>query len=343
MIVAVCGYGTSGASAVFDLLRGYDDLQFVPFEFQLIHQADGLLDLKYHLTENRERVACNAAIKRFKKLMFSSVTGNRISKIVGKDYKRIVNAFLDKIVLSSWKGRSNYDPVDISDRSRNRYICFCQQSITYLLRKINSSWSFPNYRTRYFSIIDADTFDKAAREFIDELFHAAGFDLRNNLILDMLLSATNPSKGMEFFYDIKVILVTRDPRDTYIRSRENVFLNSFMPQNSVDDFCTFYRVNREMTIMNEQAMLVHYEDLIYKYQETKEQIKKFLGYTKDPENEFKFFNPNVSVKYTKMLDRYPQFSEDIKYIEEHLKDYLYSFEEYKPLNVTRKYEGKTYK
>ena len=31
MIIAVCGYGTSGASAVLDFLRGYDNLQIVPF------------------------------------------------------------------------------------------------------------------------------------------------------------------------------------------------------------------------------------------------------------------------------------------------------------------------
>ena len=208
-----------------------------------------------------------------------------------------------------------------------------------MLRQINKSWCFPGYRTRYFSIVDEDAFDKVTSELLKDLFSAAGYNLKNDLVLDMLLSATNPAQGMEYFEKAKAIIVVRDPRDTYIRSRVNVYLNSFMPQNSVEGFCAFYKAVMEKSILDERTMIVQYEDLIYKYADTKRKIIDFLGYGHDPANEFKYFNPNISVKYTNLASKYPQYSEAIHYIEQHLSEYLYDFGEYVPLNIESVYEG----
>ena len=58
MIVSTCGYGSTGASAVLDYLRGYDNVNLLDsLEFQLVHEADGVSDLKYHLTQSRERIS----------------------------------------------------------------------------------------------------------------------------------------------------------------------------------------------------------------------------------------------------------------------------------------------
>ncbi len=343
MIIAICGFGASGASAVIDFLKGYKDLQLVPFEFQLLHQADGISDLKYHLTESRERVTCNAAIKRFRRLMFKSGVGRNIQKIVGANYKQIVDDYLDAITLAEWKGRSSYDPVDISDRSTIPFVFFMQRAATYLLRKINPAWCVPGYRTRYFSILDEDYFDKVTIDFLNRLFAEAGYDIKDNLVLDMLLSATNPTKGMEFFSEIKAIVVVRDPRDIYIRSRIQVFLNAFMPQSSVEDYCTFFRAIREKAKFDDNTICIKYEDLIYKYKETTERIMAFLGYDRRPENEFMYFNPNVSVKYTNLSRKYPERTKEIQYIEKNLEEYLYPFSEFTPVEVpeqvAKEYKG----
>lgn len=339
MIVALCGYGNSGASAVMDYLRGYEGFEIVPFEFQILHQADGLLDLKYHLTRNRERVACNAAIKRFRILMFHSISGRRIHKIVGKEYQNIVESYLRRIVLSEWKGRSNYDPVDISDRSGNRVVCFLQQGINKAFRKLSHKWCFPPLRNRYFSIISEEQFDSATNTFLKELFQAAGIDLTKNLVLDMLLSATEPEHGMEFFDDIRAIVVSRDPRDSYIRTKENVYMQSYIPQNSVNDFCSFYKAIHYNGGDSPRVLSIQYEDLIYHYDETRKTIMNYLGLTSLPEHEFRYFNPNVSVKYTNLSERYPKYKNDINYILDHLAKYCYSFSEYVPIQVESKYDG----
>ncbi len=339
MLIAICGYGSSGASAVVDFLRGYKNLQVVPFEFQIIHQADGISDLKYHLTVSRERVACNAAILRFKKLMLNSFSGHRLRKIVGKDYEAIVQRFLSRITLAEWKGRSNYDPPDVSDRSPNRYICQIQRGITALLRKANKNWCFPGYRTRYFSIMEEEEFNAAVRDFLNELFCAAGYDLHQDLMLDMLLSVSNPGWGSEFFDDIRTIIVSRDPRDIYVRSRANVFIDAFLPQDSVEGFITYYGGLKKKRLMPPNAIEIQFEDLIYHYQQTSQTIMDFLGYRHRPENEFAYFDPDKSVKNTNIYPKETQHAEAIRKIEAALPEYLYEFQDYKPLRVTNSLEG----
>lgn len=339
MVIAVCGYGSSGASAVTDFLKGYENIQVVPFEFQILHQTDGLSDLKYHLVVSRERVSCNAAIYRFKRLMFNSIEGTRLRKLVGSEYDNIVNRFLSKIILIEWNGRSNYDPTDVSDRSKYRFIQYIQRGLSYVFRKINVNWHYPSYRTRYFSILEETEFDKAAKSFLKELFRAFGGDFKDNLVLDMALSAINPIQGAELIEDIKIISVSRDPRDTYICCCDEDYINRFMPREPVNSFVVFYRTIMNRTVWDSRCLNIRYEDMIYNYKETTDDIIKYLGLEKRPDNEFVYFNPNISVKYTNFFRTHPEYIKDIKYIEEELSEFLYDFCEYKPMNINIKYNG----
>ena len=39
------------------------------------------------------------------------------------------------------------------------------------------------------------------------------------------------------------------------------------------------------------------------------------------------FNPDISIKNTRLWEKIPGVSEDMKYIEEHLAEYLYPYKE----------------
>ena len=74
MVIDVTGFGWSGAGAVHDLLREYDDVQFAAYdfdwEFTLLWSVDGIYDLEHKLCEKHCRfVDSNAAIKRFMRLV----------------------------------------------------------------------------------------------------------------------------------------------------------------------------------------------------------------------------------------------------------------------------------
>ena len=72
-------------------------------------------------------------------------------------------------------------------------------------------------------------------------------------------------------------------------------------------------------------MGVRYEDLIYDYYPTTRRIMEYIGKTDRPEDEFKFFHPDLSVKYTRADLTYPGHEGEIKYIKEQLPEYLYQF------------------
>ena len=74
------------------------------------------------------------------------------------------------------------------------------------------------------------------------------------------------------------------------------------------------------------VMKIKFEDLIYKYDDTLKQIKKFINYKdNDHINKKKRFDPNKSIANTQVFLSKNINKEEIKYIEKELKEYLYDF------------------
>lgn len=328
MILGTCGFGNTGASAVLDYFRGYTNIDiFDRFEFQLLHQADGINDLKYHLTQSCERIACNAAISRFIRLQKKGAFGNNIRKIIGNKYDEWVLEYISELLLCEWMGESStYDPIDISSFSRNRIIRFAERSINYLLRKVNMKWHCPKYRKKYFSMMTEMEFDQITKKHLKKLLSLLNFSEHNLIVVDMLFSSTNPEHGMEFFDDAKAIIVNRDPRDVYVSAKLHPEDSRFMPNDSVEKFIVYYRTMQRFLETSSNVMIVQYEDLIYKYFETTNAIKQFLQLKDIPENEFVYFDPTYSVRYTKRQNLYDKYPDDVKMIEKKLQEYLYDFE-----------------
>ncbi len=336
MIISTCGYGYTGASAVLDFLRGYDSVQILEsVEFQMLHQADGLSDLKYYLVESRERIACNAAIKRFKRLQKTGVLAARLRKHMGTRFDELTDEYIQNIIQVTWVGRSNYDPEDVSNQSKYRIVRFTHRAMNYACRRLKIKRQFPRYKTRYFSIMTEERFDALTKEYIEKLMSELKIDMTKDVALDMLFSATNPRKGTEFFDEAKTIIVDRDPRDIFIVSQRSDEQYTFMPWDTSENFVNYYRILRENTVMSDNVLVVRYEDLIYDYWNTTKRIMDYLGYTERPNHEFKYFNPDISVKYTNLKDN-ERYASQIAYIEQQLPDYLYDFKPYVAVSEQKK-------
>ena len=75
-------------------------------------------------------------------------------------------------------------------------------------------------------------------------------------------------------------------------------------------------------------MFVRFEDLIYKYEQTTEMIRKWLGLEKESHVYVRErFNPDVSIRNTRLWEKFPEAEEDVRYIEKKLAEYLYPYEE----------------
>ena len=326
MIISVTGYGYSGATAVVDFLHGYSSMKiYDEIEFQLIHQADGLLDLKYHLVDNPERIACNTAINRFLNLQKKGVFASRIKQKIGNQYDSLVNDYINSLVQVSWKGRSNYDPPDITRDSHIVFFRKCQSLINYLSKKLGLDFHFPPLKARFFSFLTEDEFDEKTRLFLSSFLELLNIRSEDDAVLEMLFSPTRPKLGTEFFNNVKNIIVCREPRDIFLYGKQTQLSHSFMPWDTVESFVVYYKSLYEHSYASESELIVQYEDLIYKYESTTQKIIDYLGYTSRPESEFQFFDPDISVKYTNLKRDNQRFKKEIEYIETNLSTYLYDF------------------
>ena len=289
MIVGVTGYGYSGASAYIDVLKEFESVQSLPFEFQLVQMPDGLLDLKNGLVDSKRRLYSNACVNRYLSCVKSRGNDN-LSKSLNGKLVELSKKYIQDLVELSWEGKSNYDPEDVrANLDKDRY-AFLNRVIAALLKKINHRLVWPPLKTRYFSFLEEDVFILKTQKYIEEIFKVAGVDLTKTIILDQVFSTSDPLSGSEFFNnDVISFIVDRDHR--------------------VDDKRIHY---------------FSFEDLIYHYNDTIKTIENLL-YKKNNERR-KYFKPELSINNTQMFKKISEHYEDIIKIENELEDYIYDFE-----------------
>ena len=102
MIIGVTGYGFSGSSAVYDLLKEYDDNIFIKTnrvcEFSIAYESDGLFDLEknvlyYPMKHIKGDIATYRFINfcRFYSKMYNRMTNNKFDK--NKEKEIIVGVY----------------------------------------------------------------------------------------------------------------------------------------------------------------------------------------------------------------------------------------------------------
>lgn len=330
MIISVTGYGATGASAYVDLLREFDEVQSFPasVEFQILQEPDGLVDLQYNIVESRRRLNSNAAIKRFKDNI-NNVRNSKLQRLTKGRFKKISNDYIDKIIMISWKGRSNFDPIDLRGFFDNRYFRIPNYLLGKVLALINKNMSWPLYQPRYFSYMDSESFCILTKEYIKELLEAGGMNIQRPIVLEQVFNTSNPTVGMNYFDKIYSIIVDRDPRDVFMLTN-HIYKNagSFMPNTGdVKKFVTYYRTIHTPKSKNPNIRYVWYEDLIFQYEKVCQFITEWLGIKHCLKGSY--FKPDCSINNTQIFQRFPEYREDIRYIEKELIDYLYPFNEMK--------------
>jgi hypothetical protein len=119
------------------------------------------------------------------------------------------------------------------------------------------------------------------------------------VILDQAVRYTNPVKILNYFQDIKLVLVDRDPRDIYIELVNKKALIG-ADESSLDlakKYCVWHRKLRESVNLNDPRVLIlRFEDLVLDYQNTILKISEFIGLDIKKREQFRYFNPANSLK-----------------------------------------------
>ena len=344
MVIGVCGFTSTGSSAVVDYLKEYDKFCVLDNkEFILPYYPDGLEDLDIHLNRYCSKYTGSVvAIERFRRHM----QNYWINRTGSMERRRLINQataeFLAKIVQVSWLG---YGSSDLqlgggiySGKSKTVFAYQIAKSIVIpCLEKISKRDHDSFLRHRMEFSMMPENFDQEAIVFIKKILAAYGADFTKPLVLNQPFAGNDPEKSFKYFEDPIAIVVDRDPRDNYLFAKK--FLRRQgrqIPTDSVEKFVLYYkhmRENQPYKRNNNRVLTLHFEDMVYRYDETIQIINEFCG-LKGEEKARTLFVPNMSINNTQVFKRYPEFKDDIRYIEENLTEYLYPFEEFGDIEIT---------
>jgi hypothetical protein len=173
--------------------------------------------------------------------------------------------------------------------------------------------------------MSSEEFTEKTSKYFDDYFKTLGLSDEKPIVLEQLFSFSSPQEGMEYFNSAKCILVTRDPRDVFAASKyknTDKSASRFMPINGdVKTFVKYYQCLYENISESENVIIVSFEDLIYKYDETKKKIAEFLNIS-DVSSFGSKFHPEISVKNTAFYKKVENIDDEIKYITDNLSQYL---------------------
>lgn len=338
MIIGACGFGATGSSIITDFMREFDDVQvYDDFEFTFAYRVDGLEDLEYHVMKQFSKsISGDAAVKRFLYAANYIDTPLIHKPCSSKEYKRIVNKFIDSIVQVRFKGMESIDVISGNVWKNILHLGMKKKILPSTIEKWQhkACYLWPN-REMYICV-KPDNFYEAAKEYIRDILRSMNADLNRTIVLDQPFSGNAPEQSMKFFDSPKAIIIDRDPRDLYLESKYRLIAECrFMPRDDIRKFCEYYKrihtgIPKQST---DNILLLRFEDLMYHYDREIERIIKFANLGKHVRKQL-YFNPKRSVNNTQISRKYPQEAENIAYIEKKLKGYLYPFELYKEVDTS---------
>ena len=270
-IIIIGGFGRSGTGAIHQLLRKHDNIYALPnYEFRLLTDPDGLINLKNLVTNNWNIFQSDFAIRRFIRLvnnlgnywsgpyLFSSH-----SKEMKTAYYNALSEFLYDLQVNKykglWAGRSNF---------LNKII----------MRFTNHNKNFINKHIYYCPNLTEKDFYSFSNKFIKNMHNDVLVENGKNIILLNEPNATQNILEVSKLTDSRhFIIIYRDPRDAFAS-----FITKDWSPHSIDDAANFLKLvyerwfsQREL-IKDEFIIEVKLEDLVNDFSNTIEKIEKFL-------------------------------------------------------------------
>lgn len=332
MIIGICGYGYTGSSAIVDLLKEYEELDVLvknfsyTFEFSLPYEADGLLDLEYHLTKAPvKHQQSDMAIHRFKQLV--QWQRNPMNRVTNGQFSKLTEDYINSLIQVAYPCRR------VDTRRNNRAQIYLEKGMGVLQRKLERVFkrNIPLVKedTRYVSVYP-ENFQQLTKAYVMDVLNAGKADTETIRLIDQPFPPNNPEDVFHFFEDPYAVVVDRDPRDIYVMVKHFAFRSGrFIPSDNVEDFVKYYRAVRQHRPDQDPSRVLRicFEDLIYEYDATVKKIEDFFDIHAHVRRG-EFLKPELSIRNTQMMDLFPEDKEAMAYIEKELPEYLFPFEKY---------------
>lgn len=324
----------SGSSAVTDLLMEFKgfDAPHGSFEYIFLHCPNGVFDLEDKLLVGNNAIRSDEALHSFRATMKELYNNplwwpGRYKQRLSRRFMNHVDDYIDALTLIT---SDNY-----WYQQENRGVTAIPRLSAHMACKLFSKGHLAIkkpllYQEMRLSIPTAAEFYGASRQFLTTIFHDLGVD-RCNLILDQLLLPFNAWR-MENYFDSNAtcIIVDRDPRDVFLLNKYvwGPVLGTPVPYpTEVHSFCEYYARMRESEKPTDNAhvLRIHFEDLVYNYEESVRRIASALGLSShDHIRRQTRFDPNASIENTQLF-RLDEFKDETLIIDSALPAYEYDF------------------
>lgn len=326
-VITCASYYGTGSSAVTDLISQYDSVySLTDYEIRFIHEIDCISDLEFHLVESPNRHNSGHALKRFERIsrfFAGSSLHSRYEPFFSGKYLELTKRYINDLIDFKIKGNRFADWYD------KGIVFYYFQSIIKKISKILHYQINGMPKTyQYYSHPSQEKFLSCTRKYTSELLKAANKTDAEIILVDQLLPSSNINRCLRYFSNnVFVLVVDRDPRDVFLLNKY-VWKDSQVPYDAME-FCKWFKYTHELdnqsSWSNTNVLKINFEDLIYKYQETKIRIEQFLGIDYLPkDNEFSIFNPKRSVVNTQLWNRFHD-EDNLRIIERELAKYLYNY------------------
>lgn len=326
--IACVGFHDTGASVIDDLFREFDNVAqgYSNAECRVLHDADGISDLEYHLVENPHRLKTELAIERF--LRYANENRREYEKTFGSEWMPLCYKYIESLSKFQYNGWITRCMMERTLVTKFRLL-----GRKVINRLTPQKWRHPtwyNYFPKemiFHSAPSEELFLKETLLFTEKLCNLISHnDTTEFVLIDQMTPCDFTNRYLRYVQDLKIIVVDRDPRDLFVDEKYN-YKEHFLP-TEVDKFCVHYRDIRKHCsyISDENVLYVNYEDMIYKYDEMVEKVLKFVGISKEHHvTPKKYFNPQISINGTKMWKRYPKSLKEVEIIKQTLPDMLHIY------------------
>lgn len=331
--INIAGLGSTGSSAVADLLKEYDNISSYigayTYEHVLMGHPDGVMETVLLLSNQFFGLQTDATIRRFMKKMNSILVSYGGKSFFSGKYRSVfeksVMDYVQNISVKEGKCPSTVQEIDYKEKILKKI--FKRIHKPEMIKRV-----YPEKYGWYTLKVDEEALYFYTKKFVSEYLNMTVRDATGDYyLLDGFVPFTYFNMmPLIIQEEFKNILVLRDPRDRYlgeaqIRDTGDV---AIVPMDPVL-YCQNYRCIMEK--LGEQDRdsycLVYFEDLIENYEETVKKLEEYLGIdsTHHNQNVGEIFNIRESCHNCRMYKQeamIKRYSKELSIIEKELKEYL---------------------
>lgn len=312
-IISIQGFGYSGSGALVDFLREYPNISVLGYvdkadegggltpksmqvsEIDFVRLSGGLFEIEKYLDSSN--------------IFFNDALLNRTAKLFGNSSLYLNNAKIRDLMYRFFAHVAYLRLENLGYSYYNTYtVGLNETQDIYFLKKMS--------RNEYQDL---------CRNFLSSVFNEFYQSGKDFLAADQLLSDMefNMERNLEYIPNLKMVIVTRDPRDTYCWAiKRNIeWMEHSSPQRFVEWYKHLY-ANVNSLQADNRCLVLKYEDLVLDYDKQEKRINEYLGTcSEDHKLRQQFFNPDVSKRFVGIYKEFKDYEKDFAYIRNELSNY----------------------